>query len=146
MRHVITALAIISAASACTAVKAVEGPAELRVVASGSNAAMSPAAKVAILAADEATFRTEWARVVGTQELPAVDFETESAVFLLAGERNTGGYSIQPLSATVEGDMLVVEATVRGPGARAIVTQVITSPYAVIAVKARGVTMVRWDE
>ena len=44
----------------------------------------SPAAKVAILAFTEAAYRTEWARVVGTAELPAVDFETESVVFLLA--------------------------------------------------------------
>jgi len=133
-------------ATACTAVKAVEGPADVRVVASGSNAAMSPAAKVAILAFTEAAYRTEWARVVGTAELPAVDFETESVVFLLAGERNTGGYSIEPHGATVEGDMLVIDATVRSPGARAIVTQAITSPYAVVAVKARGVREVRWAE
>lgn len=146
MRSLVTALAIMSAATGCTAVKAVEGPAEVRVLTSGSNAAMSPATRVAILATNEAAFRTEWARVVGTAELPAIDFETESVVFLLAGERNTGGYSIEPHGATVEGDMLVIEATVRSPGARAIVTQVITSPYAVVAVKARGVTLVRWAE
>lgn len=145
MRQLVTALAIISA-TACTAMKAVEGPAEVRVVASGSNAAMSPAARVAILASNEAAFRTEWARVVGTAELPAVDFETESVVFLLAGQRNTGGYAIEAVSATVEGEMLVVDATVRSPGARAIVTDALTSPYAVVAVKARGVTTVRWRE
>lgn len=139
-------LAVLAAAGCAATGAAVEGPAEVRVVASGSNAAMSPAAKVAILASDEAAFRREWARVVGTQDLPAVDFETESVVFLLAGERNTGGYSVEPAGATVEGEMLVVDASVRSPGARAIVTQVITSPYAVIAVKARGVTEVRWAE
>ena len=138
-------LAVLAAAG-CAAAGAVEGPAEVRVVASGSHAAMSPAAKVAILAVDDAAFRSEWARVVGTPDLPAVDFETESVVFLLAGERNTGGYSVEPAGATVEGEMLVVDAAVQGPGPRSIVTQAFTSPYAVIAVKARGVTEVRWAE
>jgi len=82
--------------------------------------------------------------MIGGGEMPNVDFSREAVVFLFAGTRNTGGYSVEPQSATLEGETLIVDATVKGPPRDAIVTQVITSPYAVVTVDVRKFGDVQW--
>jgi hypothetical protein len=67
-------------------------------------------------------------------------------VFLFAGMHNTGGYSVEARGATLEGDVLVIDAVVHGPPPGAITTQVITYPFAVISVTPRGFRSVRWHE
>lgn len=145
MRNFLAAVAMVSAA-ACSSAKATEGPVESRIVGRGSLGANRSAERQAMLASDAASYEAQWARLVGKGELPVVDFESESVVFLFAGERNTGGYSIEVTGTSVEAEELVVSAVVRGPGPRTIVTQVITYPYAVVAVKAREVKTVRWPQ
>lgn len=131
---------------ACSSTKATEGPADMRILASGTQAIGSPAEQRTVLATDDATFRSQWSSLIGSESVPQVDFNTEVAVIFLAGQRNTGGYRVVAESARVEGEELVVRAPVHSPGARAIVTQVITSPYVVVAVKARAVKSVRWEK
>lgn len=137
----ITAIMIL--ASGCTTAGSTEGPVEVRNVANAAFASSDTPG--ATLVRDEATYRKTWtARIAADQPAPAVDFAQEQVVFLLAGSRPTGGYSISVKGATIENGVLVVDASIDGPPAGAIVTQVITSPYAVIAVKDRTASEVRW--
>jgi hypothetical protein len=52
------------------------------------------------------------------------------------GQQNTGGYSIRITAIERRGDQLVVRATFNGPGAGAMVTQVLTSPAHVVSIAA----------
>ncbi len=117
---------------------------ELRTISSGAYAAAKPEAPRAVAATDEAAYRTLWPQLIGGGAPPAADFATEAVVFLLAGAKPTGGWSVVPRGAAVEGDTLVVDAAIQGPPPDAMVTQAFTSPYAVIAVKTRDFTDVRW--
>lgn len=121
------------------------GSADIRTLTSGGNAAVSPGEQQIEFASDAETYRRLWSQLVGTGEPPEVDFTRESVVFLLAGQRSTGGYSVEPRAARVEGQTLVVDAHVRTPGTDAMVTQALTSPYAVIAVRRENpFSSVRW--
>lgn len=118
---------------------------ELRTISRGAYAAARSQAPQAVAAPDDATYRRLWPTLVGGGEPPAVDFATESVVFLLAGAKPTGGWSVVPRGAAVEGSTLVVDAAIQGPPPDAIVTQAFTSPYAVITVKTKAFTDVRWQ-
>lgn len=107
----------------------------------GGSAATRPAAA---LVTDEASYQTLWAADVGAQSPPHVDFARESVVFLRAGWKPTGGYAIVPQSVTVDGDTARVRAELKGPPAGAIVTQVLTSPFAVIAIAKPKLGHVEW--
>lgn len=115
----------------------------IQAIAKGSHARVSTAG--ATLALDASSYAARWQELIGRGEAPSVDFAKEAAVFLLAGSKPTGGHSIEVRGAYVEGDVLVVDASVKPPPRDAIVTQVITSPYVVVAVDRRDVKEVRWD-
>lgn len=73
-------------------------------------------------------------------------FEPESApkgdpAYLAAlwGEKRTGGYSIEVDSARREGGRVVVKLDLREPPEGAMVTQAITYPYAIVALRGVGV-------
>lgn len=133
---------------ACAVKPAQEAPGgevKVQTLAAGGTALDAPTAQT-VAAFDETSFRDTWARKVGTGEPPRVDFSKNAAVFLFAGVRNTGGYSVVVRGASVEGESLVVDAVVEGPKPGAIVSQAITYPYAVIAVTPREFRSVRWHE
>ena len=117
---------------------------ELRTIGRGTNAVAKSQQPQAIAAADAASYQGLWPSTAGGGEPPAVDFASESVVFLLAGERPTGGWSVEPRSAAIEGDVLVVDAAIQGPAPDAFVTEALTYPYAVIAVKTKSFKDVRW--
>jgi len=101
--------------------------------------------KQAVVAFDEPAYRLQWASLVGRDEQPpAVDFTREAAVFVMGGQYATGGYSVDVKGVTLEGETLVLDAAVEGPPAGSMTAQVITSPYAVIAVKSRSFKTLRW--
>lgn len=120
-------------------------PVTLRVLRTGSYAASGAEPQVAV-ATDAGTYRTLWTSLVGRDEPQAVDFTKESAVFLILGEKPTGGYSIEPKSTTVDGSTLVINADTKSPPPDAMVTQAFTTPFAVIAVGTTNVTDVRWSD
>lgn len=126
----------------CTAAKAVEGPVETRQLGSGTYA--SSEREGVLTAFDEETYRQLWEANVRGGERPAVDFKSESVVFVFAGMRNTGGWRVVVSGASLEGDTLVLEGAVQGPPKGAIVTQAITYPYSVVAVKSRAFKDVTW--
>ncbi len=100
----------------------------------------------AVLATTESEYRRLWSEKIGDAAAPPADFTKGVAVFLLSGSRPTGGWSVVPESVEVTGDKAVIRAKIEGPGAGAIVTQALTSPYAVVFVNAREVTTVEWPE
>jgi hypothetical protein len=116
-------------------------PPSFRVAAKGTQSSVQQ--RQALVARDASTYQSMYARLIGNETPPAIDFATQTAVFLFAGERPTGGYAIDVQSVAVDGDTLVVTATVAGPKPRGIVSQVITYPWAVAAVDTR-VENVRW--
>ncbi|HWW62265.1 MAG TPA: protease complex subunit PrcB family protein [Thermoanaerobaculia bacterium] len=85
----------------------------------------------------------EWSSLVGG-DMPAVE-TNETLIGLFAGEKPTGGWAIEPNRAFREGDVLVIDAPLRGPAAGDMVTQALTYPYAVIAVNTRDFKSVRWE-
>ncbi|MGK2856143.1 MAG: protease complex subunit PrcB family protein [Thermoanaerobaculia bacterium] len=96
------------------------------------------------LAADQASFEELWKR-----EVPGrpgdVDFENETAIFLLLGVQSTGGYAIEPISVEPPKDGVVrVHARLVQPMDDSMVTEAITAPFAVIAVQARELIKVEW--
>lgn len=113
-----------------------------RSIASGSQTATTTAG--ASFALDEPTYASRWQQLIGRGDAPRVDFAKEAAVFLLAGSKPTGGYSIDVRGASVEGETLVVDAVVKPPAPDAIVTQAFTSPFVVVAVDRRDFKDVRW--
>jgi hypothetical protein len=68
------------------------------------------------------------------QELPAVDFESESVLALFSGEKRTGGYAIEVVK--VEDDPATAQLKVfyreTAPPPNAIVTQGLTQPFHMI--------------
>jgi hypothetical protein len=132
------------ALNTCTTANVV-GPVEMQTIAKGGYAADESAERKAVLATTDADYRARWAALIGEGEIPAVDFEKSVVVFLLAGMRNTGGWSVQPVSARVEQDgTAVIDAKVQGPAPGGITTQAITYPYAVVAIHSRDVKKVTW--
>lgn len=141
---IVAALAL----NTCTTAKDVVDTAEadavkIETVARGSYA-VDESPRKAVLAASEAEYRRQWQALIGEGDAPAVDFTSRVAVFLLAGTRNSGGWSVQPAAARVEGRTLVVEAKIQGPPPGSMTTQALTQPWAVIAADVRDVSEVRW--
>ena len=140
MRIAILLAALVS--TACTNAKGVEAV-EMRTVARGSYAVTEQ--RQAVLATSDSAYREQWQTLIGEGEPPAVDFEKDVVVFLMAGMRNTGGWSVVPASARMEGDTAIIDAKVQGPPPGSIATQAITYPYAVVALDRRDIKKVRWD-
>lgn len=133
-------LTVLALANTCAA----GGSVEIRTIKSGAHASANPAEPRAAAAFDESRYHMLWSATIGDGEAPAVDFATESVVFLLAGEKPTGGWTVEPRAAVVEGETLVVDAAIKPPPPDSMVTQAFTSPYAVIAVKSKAFKDVRW--
>lgn len=126
----------------CTSAGAVGGTVEIRELAKGGYAATERAGM--LVAFDEETYARLWDSAVRNMERPRVDFATDAVVFIFAGERNSGGYSVVTRGATIEGETLLVDGEVQGPPRDAVVTQALTYPYAVIAVNTRDFKTARW--
>jgi hypothetical protein len=138
------ALALNTCTAANVAEKAEAEAVEIRILAHGGYAVHESGRK-AVLATSDADYRKQWQALIGGGTIVPVDFEKSVVVFLLAGMRNTGGWSVVPESARLEGDTVVVHAKIQGPPPGAITTQALTYPWAVVAVHTRDVKSARWD-
>jgi hypothetical protein len=96
------------------------------------------------ISTDAASYARDWEALVGSGTLPPADLSKESVIFILAGRRNTGGYAVQAENATVTGDAATVRVRSVEPPSGGVTTQVITSPFVVIAVAHPGLTTARW--
>lgn len=118
---------------------------DYRTLTTGTNAAATPSEQQIEFASDETTYRRLWNQLIGMGEPPEIDFTQESVAFLLAGQKPTGGFTVNPTRARIEGRTLVVHAIVNTPTTDSVTTQALTSPYAVVAVRRlRPFEDVRW--
>ena len=117
----------------------------LQTIATGSYA-RDDSGRKAVLAKTDAEFAQQWEALIGDDARPpAVNLTKQSIVFLLAGSRRSGGWSIEPKSVTMEGTTAVIDAAIVGPPPGGIATMALSSPWAVVAVDSRKVDSVRWN-
>lgn len=99
------------------------------------------------LLTNEAQLLALWSRAHSSQltvpPLPRVDFQRETVVALFVGTRSTGGYSVDVSSVTEENGELYLDVVFGSPGAGAITTQALTSPWVMVRVQ-RGGYQVAW--
>jgi hypothetical protein len=68
------------------------------------------------------------------QEINALDLEKQMVIVVYAGEKRTGGYSVEVKSLEVKDKKLIVHWKLNSPGPDDIVTQAITHPQLVLLV------------
>ncbi|HEX7004454.1 MAG TPA: protease complex subunit PrcB family protein [Trueperaceae bacterium] len=95
------------------------------------------------LVRDQATLLSLWNRAHGSQlqvpPVPDADFSRETVVALFLGTKPTGGYAIEVERVSlVDGD-LFIDVAIREPGAGAITTQAITSPWVMVRILRGGI-------
>ncbi|MFP4114097.1 MAG: protease complex subunit PrcB family protein [Spirochaetales bacterium] len=111
-----------------------------RELASGAQSAVrTPAARAV---GDPAAWADVWAALTANHleppDRPDVDFDRETVIVLLLGERPTGGYGVG-IEAVIESRGRVeVVVDVRRPQPGDMVTQVLTTPYCVAAIPITG--------
>lgn len=122
-----------------------EANVRIRTVAKGSYTTSPDAQPRAVAARDAETFQRLWSSLVGSDQVAPIDFTREAAVFLLAGERRTGGFEVAARGASIRANTLVIDAEVTAPPKGSMTTQALTYPFAVIAVDNRGFENVEWN-
>lgn len=79
-----------------------------------------------------------WSQIHGTLEpmpsVPTIDFSTHMVVGYFLGQRSSGGYSVSIEEVLETGDAITVTLTTTRPGRNSIVSQALTSPYAIQAI------------
>jgi PrcB C-terminal len=117
-----------------------------REVASGSSATLGR--PQVTLASDQNSLRGLWTSAYGNQSppppVPLITNQTAVGIFL--GSRPTGGYGVSVRSVRSAGEQLTITVNVRSPGAGAITTQALTSPWTMIAVRGRFTSVTVRDQ
>lgn len=86
-------------------------------------------------------FRSLKGQMLSLDSASSLDFQREHLLVVAMGRKNTGGYGLTLADAAMEGATLAVTARVRVPAPDSMVTQALTTPCVVLAVKADG-----WDK
>jgi PrcB C-terminal len=113
-------------------------PLELKALLTGTNSTYGGDSSLVRLDSNQQSFNETWkimnGNFVPVPSAPNIDFGRNKVLTVFLGQRSSGGYSIVLASAKLEGQTLVVNANVRQPGAGAISTQVITSPFSSVQI------------
>lgn len=108
-----------------------------RELAAGSDGGASAADEIVASSAEQ--WQEKWAASGATAEAPDVsdvDFDSEVAVALFAGERPSGGWKIDPaVKVKRQGTFAAISYEIVGPGDGCSSSQSLTSPYLALAVK-----------
>jgi hypothetical protein len=118
--------------AAALAVLMLQAPASMRTIARGDQSFIESERQV--VARTSAEWNALWRQHDPDRPVPAVDFSKEMVVGVFLGSRNTSGFSVEILGATVEQDILIVRYRQRAPAADAITAQVITMPFQFVAI------------
>ncbi|MBB5233356.1 protease complex subunit PrcB family protein [Deinococcus budaensis] len=104
-------------------------------LASGTNAAQTaPAVQLATTPGALGTlYRVAYGNQTGAPPVPTLRAD-ETVVGVFLGQRPTGGYSVRVTGASGQGETLTLTVEVRAPGAGAITTQALTSPWTLVRV------------
>lgn len=125
-----------------------DGEGEMTVLEKGNHARGASAggrrAPFIEVASSEERYAALWERYVGRPERPHVDLSSDTVIFLLAGPRPTGGYSIDVRSFERRDATAVLHADLIEPGPDDIVTQAFTFPFAIVAVSMDDPEHVEW--
>jgi hypothetical protein len=89
----------------------------------------------------ESEWAAFWRQHAPNRPEPAVDFQREMIVGIFLGTRPTGGHSVEITGTRTDQDALVVQYREQRPDKGAITTQMITSPYHLVAVPVRTGTV-----
>ncbi|TFG80475.1 MAG: protease complex subunit PrcB family protein [Spirochaetales bacterium] len=107
---------------------------EYDVLGSGSHASVTDGYTTLIRNPD--AFNRLWSSILGSSmPAPDIDFGVYAVIASFMGQRNTGGFSVQPVRVELLSDDRVrVVLRNEAPRKDQVVTQVLTSPYVILAV------------
>ena len=110
------------------------------ILASGTQSAVRVPITRAV--SDPSVWRDIWYAITANQadppEVPEVDFQRESAIILILGERPTGGYSVGIADIVERRESVEVVVEVSRPAPGEMVTQALTTPYSIAVVRITG--------
>jgi hypothetical protein len=92
-----------------------------------------------------AEWETLWRAHGGDRTRPPVDFSKEFVVAVFLGSRPTAGFSVEITGTRDDGGAVVVQYREGRPPAGAIVAQVLTMPYHIVAVRHAPVSDVKFE-
>lgn len=76
-----------------------------------------------------------WSQIHSNREpmppIPEIDFSTHMVVGYFMGQQSTGGYSVSIENIEENDKIIIVNVTTKSPGRNSIVSQALTSPYAI---------------
>ena len=109
-------------------------PAEQLLNLSGMQSGVNTARQVVIR--DSKSFQEFWKEhtkfgPIPAPPVPAVDFKKHDVVAVFAGQKSTGGFSMQIDGVTVKGKSAVIRATLLKPPPGSLLPQIITYPFAI---------------
>jgi hypothetical protein len=87
-----------------------------------------------IVARTPAEWDAAWKGHAPNRPEPAVNFDREMVVGVFLGSRNTAGYAVEITGTQVEQGALVVRYRETIPPRAAVLAQIVTSPYHLVAV------------
>lgn len=122
------------------------GTVSFTVIAEGAQAVSAPVRKNYGVY-DEAEFARIWKMAYGESgpPLPAIDFDTQYVIGAFAGEKPTGGHTIEITTIRDASNLRTVEMTLERPAPGCIVSQALTSPFQFVSVPLSGRTLARAD-
>ncbi|MGV3523654.1 MAG: protease complex subunit PrcB family protein [Candidatus Sericytochromatia bacterium] len=89
------------------------------------------------MVSDQEAFENLWEEHTGSlSNLPSVDFEQQTVVAVMMGQKKTGGYQITITGVRKEGDDLVVSYSEKIPANGSFNSQVLTSPAHLVRIDA----------
>ena len=109
-------------------------------------------ARSQIVVAREAVVRTPaewnalWQAHLPARPAAAVDFSKEMVVAVFLGSKPTPGYGVTIVSAVEEGNVLRVRYRETSPAPDAILAQVITFPYQIVAIPKSSAADVKFEK
>ncbi|MBI4496829.1 MAG: protease complex subunit PrcB family protein [Chloroflexi bacterium] len=131
-------LTVVVGACAAPPAPAPDGPLPFVVVETGQIARYDRRQPAIFVLSDASAFRGWWSATVDRGDPEAVggmvDFGRELAIAVFQGQRPTGGYGIEVRGVRRQGTTVRVMVETRTPPPRAVVPQVITSPYQIVKV------------
>ena len=86
-----------------------------------------------------------WTQHAGERVRPNVDFNKEVVAAVFLGSRPTAGYSVEIVRARQQGTTLVVSYKETRPAPDSVAAQVLTSPYAIVAIPKGSTTDVTFE-
>lgn len=115
------------------------GTPTMRTIAKGDQSTMDDAKQA--VARTAAEWQALWRQHDPERRSPAVDFTKEMVVGVFLGSRPTAGWVLEIVSATPEGDALVVRYREIAPPPGAVTAQVLTSYHHLVAVPKTSATV-----